>query len=152
MALARVDFHPPHRSPALWRVAVATVVAIVLSLLADRLVVVIFNHVFTDTVGYTHYRFSDYGKLTVVGIVIACAAWPVVARLTSAPRWVFVRLAVLVTAVLLLPDLYIWHQGQPIDAVGGLMCMHLAIGVITYLALVHLAPVRLSRGQRPDTV
>jgi hypothetical protein len=57
-----------------------------------------------------------------------------------------VRLAVLVTAVLLLPDVYIWAQGQPAKAVAVLMCMHLAIGVITYNVLVRLAPPRSRRG------
>ncbi|HEY1831127.1 MAG TPA: hypothetical protein VGG38_12890 [Acidimicrobiales bacterium] len=150
MDLARVDLHPPHRAPAWWRVALATIDSIVLSLVADRIVVAVFNHVFPTTRGYEHFHFGDYGKLTIVGIVIAGLAWPVVARLSSAPRWLFFRLAILVTAVLLLPDLFIWHQGQPIDAVGGLMCMHVAIGVITYLVLVHLAPVRLRRGRQAE--
>jgi hypothetical protein len=47
--------------------------------------------------------------------------------------------------VLLLPDLYIWHNGQPIRAVAFLMCMHLGIAYVTYQSLVVLAPVR---GQR----
>jgi hypothetical protein len=89
-----------------------------------------------------HFQFHDYARLTVIGIVIACAAWPVVARVTSMPRWLFFRLAVVVTAVLLLPDLYILHQGQPARAVFFLVLMHLAIGVITYNLLVRLAPVR----------
>jgi len=54
--------------------------------------------------GFVHFQFSDYAKLTVVGVLIACAAWPIVARVSSAPRWLFLRLAVLVTLVLLLPD------------------------------------------------
>lgn len=124
------------------RVIAATVVAIGLSLLADAGLVAVGTRVFPSTVGYVHFRFGDYARLTVIGIVIAGCAWPVVARLTSAPRWLFVRLAVLVTAVLLLPDLYIWHQGQPARAVLVLMSMHLAIGLITYNVLVRLAPTR----------
>ena len=69
-----------------------------------------------------------------------------VARLTSDPRWVFLRLAIAVTAVLLLPDLYIWHLGQPGRAVLVLVAMHLAIGLITYNLLVRLAPVRPAAG------
>jgi hypothetical protein len=53
-------------------------------------------------------------------------------------------MAVLVTAVLLLPDLYILAKGQPVKAVLVLMIMHLAIGLVTYNALVHLAPARRS--------
>ena len=44
--------------------------------------------------------------------------------------------------MLLLPDLYIWHQGQPAKAVGVLVCMHLAIALVTYNALVRIAPIR----------
>ena len=95
-----------------------------------------------------HFQFHDYAKLTVIGVVIACAAWPVVARITSAPRWLFFRLAVLVTLVLFLPDLYIWHQGQPVQAVLVLMSMHVAIALVTYNLLVHVAPVRGQRRSR----
>ena len=63
-------------------------------------------------------------------------------RVSSAPRWLFFRLAIIVTLVLLLPDVYIWHQGQPAQAVAVLMAMHLAIALITYNLLVHVAPVR----------
>jgi len=50
--------------------------------------------------GYVNFQFSDYAELTIVGVVIACLAWPVVTRMSSAPRWLFSRLAVLVTLVL----------------------------------------------------
>ena len=45
----------------------------------------------------------------------------------------------MVTAVLWLPDLYILDKGQPLRAVLVLMVMHLAIGLVTYNALVRLA-------------
>ena len=57
--------------------------------------------------------------------MVACAAWPVVTRICSDPRWLFFRLAILVTLVLWLPDIYILHQGQPGRAVAVLMTMHL---------------------------
>jgi hypothetical protein len=69
-----------------------------------------------------------------------------VTRISSAPRWLFFRLAIAVTLVLLLPDLYILHQGQPVQAVAVLMVMHLAIAVVTYNALVRIAAIRSSRG------
>ena len=65
-------------------------------------------------------------------MVIACLAWPVVTRISSAPRWLFFRLAVLVTLVLWLPDLYLLDLGQPGRAVAVLMVMHLAIALVTY--------------------
>jgi hypothetical protein len=68
-----------------------------------------------------------------------------VVRLTADPRWVYRILAVLVTAVLLLPDLYIWWTGQPGRAVLVLVAMHLAIALITYHIMVRVAPPRASR-------
>jgi hypothetical protein len=89
-----------------------------------------------------HFQFSDYGKLTVIGVLIASAAWPVTTRITSAPRWLFLRMAVLVTLALWLPDVYILHLGAPPRAVAVLMVMHLAIAVVTYTLLTRVAPVR----------
>ncbi|MGO9857324.1 MAG: hypothetical protein ACLPYY_20060 [Acidimicrobiales bacterium] len=142
MSWARIDFSPPHRPPAWWRVALATVLSIAGSLAADAALVAAATHLFPATRGYVHFQFHDYAKLTVIGVVIACGAWPIVARLSSAPRWLFSRLAIAVTLVLFLPDVYIWHQGQPAHAVVVLMAMHVAIALITYNLLVHLAPVR----------
>jgi hypothetical protein len=89
-----------------------------------------------------HFQFSDYSKLTVIGVLVACGAWPFVTRISSEPRWLFIRAAIAVTAVLWLPDVYILASGQPIAAVFFLMLMHLAIGVVTYNALVRIAPTR----------
>jgi hypothetical protein len=143
MSLSRLDFAPPHRPPTAARVVVAAVVCTVGSLLADGLLVVSGEALFPGTKGYVHFRFSDYAKLTVIGVIIACAAWPVVVRLSSAPRWLFLRLAILVTLFLWLPDLYILYQGQPAKAVAVLVVMHLAIALVTYNVLVRAAPVRL---------
>jgi hypothetical protein len=148
LAWSRIDLSPAHRPPQWWRVALATVLALGLSLAADAALVAIGTRLFPSTKGYAHFQFDDYAKLTVIGVLIACAAWPVVARLTSAPRWLFFRLAVVVTLVLFLPDLYIWHQGQPVQAVLVLMSMHVAIALVTYNLLVHVAPVRARRRRR----
>lgn len=143
--LVKVDFTPRHRQPSWASVALATLVALVGSLAADAILVAIGKAVFPSVKYYGHFAFADYAKLTIIGVIIACLAWPVVTRISSAPRWLFFRLAIAVTLVLLLPDLYIWHQGQPARGVAVLMCMHLAIAVVTYNALVHLAPVRRRR-------
>jgi hypothetical protein len=147
-SLVHLDFSPQHRQPPGWRVLLATVAAIAGSLAADAILVVIGQAVFPATRGYAHFQFSDYAKLTVIGVIIASAAWPVVTRVTSAPRWLFFRLAVLVTLFLWLPDLYILYRGQPADAVAVLMVMHLAIALVTYNSLVHIAPVRPARPRR----
>ena len=139
---AHLDFSPQHRQPLPVRVVLAGMASIVGSLLADAILVVLGERVFPSTKGYGHFQFSDYGKLTVIGVVIATVAWPIVTRVTSKPRWLFFRLAIAVTLCLWLPDLYILHQGQPDKAVGVLMLMHLAIALVTYNLLVHVAPIR----------
>jgi hypothetical protein len=50
-------------------------------------------------------------------------------------------MAIVVTLVLLLPDVFILLMGQPLDAVFVLVWMHLAIAVVTYLSLILIAPV-----------
>lgn len=140
LAVVRVDFPPERRQPqGLW-LAVATAVSIVGSLAAGFILVTIGTTLFPGTKGYVHFRFSDYGKLTVVGVVLACVGWPIATWISSAPRWLFLRLAIAVTGVLLLPDLWIVAKGQPVKAVLVLMAMHLAVAFVTYNALVHVAP------------
>jgi hypothetical protein len=147
--LARIDLEPDHRTPEPWRLVVATIVALGSSLAADAALVAIGEAVFPRTSHYGHFQVADYSKLTVIGVLVACAGWPVVVRVSSAPRWLFVRLAVAVTLVLWLPDLYLVHLGQPPRAVAVLMVMHLAIALVTYNALVRIAPPRSSSGAEP---
>jgi len=142
LAAVRLDFAPKHQQPRAVRILLATVLSILGSLAADAILVAIGTRIFPSTHSYVHFQFADYAKLTTIGVIIACVAWPVVSRISSAPRWVFLRMAVVVTAVLWLPDAYILIKGQPAKAVLVLMIMHVAIGVVTYNALVHLAPAR----------
>jgi hypothetical protein len=114
-------------------------VALVASLGADALLVAIGTALFPATRGFVHFRFSDYGALTTIGVVMACAAWPITTRVSSASRWLFFRLAVVVTLALWLPDILILVRGEPLDAVAVLMVMHLTIALVTYNSLVHIA-------------
>jgi Family of unknown function (DUF6069) len=145
LGLLRVDFAPARQQPSAARVVAASVLSVAGSLAADALLVVIGTAIFPATRGYVHFQFSDYAKLTVIGVVIACLAWPIVTRITSQPRWLFFRMAIAVTLVLLLPDLYILVNGQPPRAVAVLIVMHLAIAVITYNCLVRIARVGTAR-------
>ena len=145
LGLVRVDLAPAHRQPSSLQIAIATAVSVAGSLAVDAILVVIGQAIFPSTKGYVHFQFSDYAKLTVIGVLIACAAWPIVTRISSDPRWLFFRLAIAVTLVLWLPDLWILHLGQPVQAVVVLMVMHLAIAVVTYNCLVHIAAVRSNR-------
>jgi hypothetical protein len=51
-------------------------------------------------------------------------------------------LALVVTVVSLAPDAWILHLGQPADAVAILIAMHFALALITYPALILIAPQR----------
>ena len=146
--LLKVDFDPRHRHPSPVRVLLATVVSLAGSLATDAILVAIGTHLFPSTKGYVHFRFSDYARLTVIGVIIACAAWPIVTRISSAPRWLFFRLAILVTLVLFLPDLYILEKGSSGPAVAVLMSMHVAIALVTYNTLVRVAPIGRTRPLR----
>lgn len=140
LARFKVDFPRKRRQPSTVRLGLATVVSLAGSLAADALLVAIGTAIFTSTKHYVHFRPSDYGKLTIIGVIIACGAWPIVTWISSVPRWLFFRLAILVTLFLWVPDLYLLYRGQRADAVAILMCMHLAIALVTYNALVHIAP------------
>jgi hypothetical protein len=139
LAIVKIDLVPARRQPSLFLVLVATAVSLAGSLGLDAALVAVGTRLFPSTKGYGHFQFSDYGKLTVIGVLVACVAWPVVTRITSQPRWVFLRMAVLVTLALWLPDLYILAKGQPFEAVAVLMTMHLAIALVTYNSLVNIA-------------
>ncbi|MGO9341762.1 MAG: hypothetical protein ACLP6E_04475 [Acidimicrobiales bacterium] len=146
---ARLSFSPSHRQPSMLRVLLATCSSLILCLASDAILVSIGEAIFPKTKGYAHFQFSDYGKLTVIGVIIACVAWPIVTRVSWDPRWLFFRLAILVTLALWLPDLYILYRGQPGHAVAVLMVMHLAIALLTYNLLVHVAPVEVGRNTEP---
>jgi len=143
----RVDF-AGQRSPSPGLILFASFVAIVGSLVADAIIVALGTKIYPSTKGYGHFQFSDYSKLTIIGVIIACVGWPIVTRITSSARWLFYRVAIAVTVVLLLPDALIWYQGSPAKAVFVLVWMHIAIAIVTYNALVHLAPVPRARHAR----
>jgi len=128
----------------------ATAVAILGSLAADMVLVAIGTAIFPATRGYGHFQFSDYGKLTVIGVLVACVGWPIVTWISSSPRWIFFRSAILVTLVLWLPDLWILSKGQPFDGVLVLMLMHVAIALVTYNLLVRVAPPNRPRPRGAD--
>jgi hypothetical protein len=139
---ARLGPDPCLRPPSFWRSLSAGLASIAGSLVLDALLVALGTRLFPSTEGYTHFRFSDYGELTVIGVLGASLAWPVTARVASTPRWLFLRMAVVVTLVLWIPDLWLVVRGQPIRAVVVLAVMHFGIAVVTFNCLVRLAPVR----------
>lgn len=149
LALVRVDFPERPASPRALNWCLATCAALVGSLGADMAIVAVGKALFRSLSAYPHFRFGDYSRLTVIGVVIACIAWPVTVFISSEPRWLFLRMAIAVTLVLWLPDLWILIHGQPGRAVAVLMVMHVAIAVVTYNALVRLAPPSRRLSGRP---
>jgi hypothetical protein len=115
------------------------------SLLADIVLAAVGKAAFTVPASFGKFSFGSYSLLTVAGIAGATATWWAVTRLTSQPRWLLTRLAALVTALFLIPDfLLLGTPGNPAGPVTILMLMRLAIAVITYTALLKIAPVRNS--------
>lgn len=147
---ARIDFAPTKSQPMWWRFVLASVLAIVLSLGADDGLVHAGITLFPSTQGFSHFRFSDYATLTVIGVIVASAGWPLVIRVSSTPRWLYLRAAVVVTSVLWLPDVWLLVKGETGGGVAVLAVMHFAIAVITYNALVRIAPAREIADRRGD--
>lgn len=140
--LGRIDFAPLHRQPLAPLLVFAAAVSIAGSIAIDVVAVHVGEHLYPATRHFSHFRPADYVTLTVIGVLVACAAWPLVARATSVPRWLFFRLAVAVTVLLWIPDGWLLLDGQDPHGVAVLMSMHLAIALFTYNVLVHVAPVR----------
>jgi hypothetical protein len=136
------DLPAGRAQPGPGRFAIATLTAIVLSLVACAVLVAIGTAVFPATAGYDHFRFGDYGKLTIIGVFLACAAWPLMSLVSSRARGPFLLLTVIVTVVGLAPDVWILYRGQSVEAVAVLAAMHGALALITYPALVYIAPQR----------
>lgn len=140
LAVVGIDRPLPPARVALTRLALATVVALGGSIAADAVLVAVGTAVFPATRGFSHFRLSDYGVLTVIGVLIACLGWPAAVYVSSTPRRLYRRAAVLVTFALWVPDLWILKQGEPPHAVAVLMVMHVAIALVTYQAVVNLVP------------
>lgn len=135
-----LDWPMGRRQPSWLRLLAASVVALGLSLLACWLLAGLGVMLFPDTAGYAHFGFADYAKLTTIGVLVSCLAWPVVTLASTRGARLLLWLAVLVTVVSFAPDIWILLHGQPADAVFILLLMHVALLVITYPALVLIAP------------
>jgi len=146
-----LDWPLGRRQSSWWRLGAALVVAVVGSVLACAILAKLGPLVFPSTAGYVHFRFGDYTKLTVIGVVIAWIAWPVATLASSrAARPLFLWAAVVVTVVSFAPDVRILMKGQSAPAVLVLAVMHVAVAAVTYPALVFIAPQRRTE-DHPDS-
>lgn len=145
----RIDLPAGARQPSLWRWAAATAAAVVGSVAACAALAALGVMAFPATAGYAHFQFADYAKLTIAGVLIASAAWPAAALLTSrAARPLFLWAAVGVTIASFAPDAWILAHGQTPEGVLVLALMHVAVAIVTYTCLVAIAPQRDTRGRR----
>ncbi|GAB3807155.1 hypothetical protein GCM10028798_31130 [Humibacter antri] len=143
-----IDWPLGKRQPSWWRFLIAVVVAVVGSVASCAVLAKLGPIVFPSTAGYPHFQFADYTKLTVIGVVIACATWPLFALVSSrAARPLFLTATVIVTIASFAPDAWIMLKGQSAPAVVVLALMHIAVALVTYPALVAIAP---QKSARPD--
>lgn len=141
----RIDLPGLRSQPRAGRFTLATLVAVVGSVAACAILAVAGAAVFPATRGYEHFQFGDYTKLTVVGVLIACAGWLLAAALSSRARRLYLWAAIATTIVSFAPDIWILMHGQTAEGVFVLALMHIAVAVITYVAVVTIAPQRDQR-------
>jgi hypothetical protein len=144
-ALLHLDFPWGAAQPRAWRWIVATVVAIGVSIAACAGLAALGVALFPSTAGYGHYQFGDYARLTFIGVVGASIGWPLTTLVTTRARRLYLWLAIIVTVVSFAPDVWILRGGQPASAVADLAVMHVAVGVVTYLSMIVIAPQRARR-------
>ncbi|MES2169674.1 MAG: DUF6069 family protein [Actinomycetota bacterium] len=138
----RVDLPLGRAQPRPLRVIVSLIIAVILSIAACWALAAAAIVLMPSTAGYEHFRFTDYARLTIIGVVIAGVAWPIVTLLSTHAHRMYLLADIIVVLVSFAPDLWILRGGQPIPAVIVLMLMHVALGVITYPVMVYGAPQR----------
>ncbi|MGH9099108.1 MAG: DUF6069 family protein, partial [Acidimicrobiales bacterium] len=136
---ARLDLRPG-RPPSGIRWMLATLASVALALALDALAVHVATSEFPSTRHFSHFDFTDYGTLTVGGVLFGAVGWAAVSRLSSSAHWLLFRLAVIVSVVSWLPDVWILFEGETAKGVATLMVMHLVVAVVTYNLLVRVAP------------
>ncbi len=94
-----LDFPLGRAQPALWRVALATLVALVGSIAVCAALAALGPVLFPRTAGYEHYGFGDYAKLTTLGVLAAGIAWPLVTLVSTRAARLYLWLAIVVTIV-----------------------------------------------------
>ena len=128
------------RRPRPVRLVLASIVALTGSLLACSVLVLLGVRAFPATAGYVHFQFADYAKLTTIGVLVGCVAWPVFCAVFVRPRLLYIWAAIAASVVLLAPDAWILLHSAPLEAVVVLVAMHVAVAAITLTALIFLAP------------
>src|ERR1039457_2339556 len=84
--------------PSARRVTMVTVLSALASLVVNAALVWLATAFDPPLQHYSHFRLSDYGTLTIVGVAGAGVAWYLAARILTTPRPTFFRGAAAVTA------------------------------------------------------
>jgi Family of unknown function (DUF6069) len=137
--LTRLDLQRLSNRPGTSRIVLAGLVSVAASVLACVILVAIGKAAFTDGGSFGPFHFGTYAPLAILGVIGATIGWAILVQASSQPRWVLGRAAVAVTVILLIPD-FLLLPTNPTGPVVTLMAMHLAIAVLTYGALLLVAP------------
>ncbi len=130
------------RPPSGARVGVMTLIAVFVAGLINFALVWLAKAFDPALNHYSHFRLSDYGTLTALGVLGAGFAWYGVTRILADPRRAFFRAALGVTVFLWLPDLWLLLRHEPTRAVLFLAIMHAVVALVTYNLLVVVAPLQ----------
>lgn len=139
MELIRLDLRPLRPLPSLGRIALAGLLSALASVVACVIISEAGKALLSPPASFDKFNPPGYIVLTVLGVAAATVGWAILVRMTSQPRWCLKVAAVIVTIVLLLPDVAILPH-DPTGAVIVLMIEHVVIAVITTWLLLRVSP------------
>lgn len=131
--------------PTVASLVLAFIVALAGSLAVDALIAHVAVLLSPALQGYPHFRFFDYARLTILGVLGAAAGWWMLAVVSPVASRLYAIAAVVLTIVLFAPDIWILLGGAPGGGVLALMVMHVAVAFVVYGVMTRLAPARPRR-------
>jgi hypothetical protein len=137
--LARLDLRPLKPLPSFGRIALAGLLSGVASVVACVILSEAGKTALSPPASFDKFNFPGYVVLTVLGVAAATVGWAILVRMTSQPRWCLEVAAVLVTIVLLVPDVAILPHNPTSDVIV-LMVEHIVVAVITTALLLVVSP------------
>ena len=125
--------------------AAATVAAAIVAVALDAGIAAI-AHAAGVPHGFNPLHLASYAGLTILGVVLAAAAWAIIRARSATPRLILSRLVPGVVALSLVPDLILGLSKQEAHTTWGgvvaLMLMHLAVTAVAVPAFVVSMPLR----------
>ena len=131
--------------------ATGVLAAIIVSVALNAAVAAI-AHAAGASHAFNPLEFPAYSTLTIIGIVVATAAWAVIRARASHPRRLLLVLVPAVIAVSFVPDLLLGADGNMTGISWGagiaLMSMHLIVAAVTVPTLLRVLPLPADRADR----